>query len=68
VQALPWAELTFHYSIIRAEQLYDRSFDAKFRHSHETEYIPEIALRLQDILGTGVYPPNISSHRNGGDR
>ena len=55
VQALPWAELTFRYSIIRAEQLYDRSFDMKFRLSHETDYIPELALGMQDILGTGVY-------------
>jgi len=55
VQALPWAEFTFRYSIIGAEQLYDRSFDLKFRLSHETEYIPELALGLQDILGTGVY-------------
>ena len=55
VQALPWAEFTFRYSIIRAEQLYDRSFDIKFRLSHETEYVPELALGLQDILGTGVY-------------
>src|SRR3954470_8057913 len=55
VQALPWAEFTFRYSIIRAEQLYDRSFDLKFRLSHETEYIPELAVGLQDILGTGVY-------------
>src|SRR5262245_11193895 len=55
VQALPWAEFTFRYSIIRAEPLYDRSFDIKFRLSHETEYVPEIAVGLQDILGTGVY-------------
>jgi hypothetical protein len=54
-QALPWAEFTFRYSIIRAEQLYDRSFDLKFRLSHEGQYVPEIALGLQDILGTGVY-------------
>src|SRR5689334_13556358 len=55
VQALPWAEFTFRYSIIRAEQLYDRSFDLKFRLSHEGEYVPEIALGLQDFFGTGVY-------------
>jgi hypothetical protein len=59
-QALPWAELTFRYSITRAISdsgvpLHDRSFDAKFRLSHETEYLPELALGFQDILGTGVY-------------
>ena len=55
VQALPWAELSFRYAIIRAEGLYDRSFDMKFRLSHETDDIPELALGMQDILGTGVY-------------
>ena len=35
--------------------IHDRSFDAKFRLSHETEYVPEIALGLQDFLGTGIY-------------
>ena len=59
-QALPWAELTFRYSITRAifdtgVPVHDRSFDAKFRLSRETEYVPEIALGLQDFLGTGVY-------------
>src|ERR1700704_2219459 len=59
-QALPWAEFTFRYSITRAifdtgVPLHDRSFDAKFRLSHETEYVPEIALGLQDFLGTGIY-------------
>src|SRR5438045_3294069 len=59
-QALPWAELTFRYSITRAifdagVPVHDRSFDAKFRLSHETEYVPEIALGLQDLLGTGIY-------------
>jgi hypothetical protein len=54
-QALPWAEFTFRYTIIRAEQLYDRSFDLKLRLSNETEFFPELALGLQDIIGTGVY-------------
>jgi hypothetical protein len=55
VQALPWAELTFRYAIIHGEGLFDRSFDMKFHLSHETEYVPELALGMQDILGTGVY-------------
>ena len=59
-QALPWAEFTFRYAINNAlfdtgQALHDRSFDLKFRLSHETQYAPEIALGLQDILGTGVY-------------
>src|SRR6266853_742780 len=59
-QALPWAEFAFRYAITRAifdsgVPIHDRSFDAKFRLSHETEYMPEIALGLQDFLGTGIY-------------
>src|SRR6266699_4646453 len=59
-QALPWAEFTFRYSITRGipvfgVRLHDRSFDVKFRLSHETEYVPELALGLQDLLGTGIY-------------
>lgn len=54
-QALPWAEFSFRYSILRAEQLYDRSFDLKIRLARESEIVPELALGLQDILGTGVY-------------
>ena len=58
-QALPWIEFTFRYSINQAiafnPVLHDRSFDAKFRLSHESEYVPEIALGFQDFIGTGVY-------------
>jgi hypothetical protein len=65
-QALPWAEFTFRYAIDRGfpnfdpvhpapATLHDRSFDVKFRLWHEGEYAPEVALGLQDILGTGAY-------------
>jgi hypothetical protein len=60
-QALPWMESTFRYAInyalapIGQRALYDRSFDFKFRLFQEGEYTPQIALGLQDFLGTGVY-------------
>ena len=59
-QALPWLELTFRYAINQAlagphPVLHDRSFDAKFRLFRETSDFPEIALGLQDIIGTGAY-------------
>src|SRR5258708_6136441 len=55
-QALPWLELTFRYSIIHPlGPLQDRSFDARFRLSSESRYLPEMALGFQDVLGTGVY-------------
>ena len=59
-QALPWAELTFRYTITHGLfdsgiPLHDRSFDLKFRLSRETEDLPQLALGLQDFIGTGVY-------------
>jgi hypothetical protein len=62
-QVLPWAEVTFRYSINYAAKapnnpqraLYDRSFDLKIRLSREDEYFPEFAIGFQDIIGTGVY-------------
>lgn len=66
-QALPWAEVTFRYSVngsIRGntgapgnvgQALYDRSFDLKLRLNEESDYWPQFALGLQDFLGTGVY-------------
>lgn len=60
-ELLPWAELTFRYSINRAfeprdgQALYDRSFDVKFRLVSEGEYRPALAIGLQDFIGTGVY-------------
>ena len=60
-QALPWMEVTFRYAIdyalapIGQRALYDRSFDVKVRLFEEGEYTPQIALGLQDFIGTGVY-------------
>jgi len=59
-QGLPWAELTFRYRINRgipdgSHSLHDRSFDIKVRLTHEGEHFPELALGVQDFLGTGVY-------------
>ncbi|HEX4160441.1 MAG TPA: YjbH domain-containing protein [Rhizomicrobium sp.] len=60
-QALPWMEATFRYAInyalapIGQRALYDRSFDVKLRLFQEGKYTPQIALGLQDFIGTGVY-------------
>lgn len=62
-QAFPWAELAFRYSRIndyfvpegRNEDLLDRSFSVKIRLFDETEYLPAVAVGLQDIIGTGIY-------------
>jgi len=60
-QALPWLETTFRYAVNYAlpplgqRALYDRSFDMKFRLWQEGLYVPQVALGLQDFIGTGVY-------------
>jgi hypothetical protein len=60
-QALPWLETTIRYTIDYAlpppdqRALYSREFDLKARLFQETEYTPQIAIGLQDIIGTGQY-------------
>jgi hypothetical protein len=61
-QPFPWLETTFRWSnnyAIRPEsgagQGADRSFDIKVRLTQESTYVPELAIGLQDFLGTGVY-------------
>jgi hypothetical protein len=60
-QALPWLEASFRYTInyalapIGQRALYDRSFDLKARLFEEGRFMPQIALGLQDFIGTGVY-------------
>jgi hypothetical protein len=61
-QAFPWLETTFRWSnnyAIRPElgagQGADRSFDVKLRLARESAYVPELAIGLQDFLGTGTY-------------
>lgn len=64
-QVLPRLSASFRYSGIGGlapdpgrptfSTLYDRSFDLKFRLVNEGQYIPAIAIGLQDFIGTGVY-------------
>ena len=67
LQVFPWLEATARYTDER-EQLYsddpnfsgnqtykDKGFDAKFRLWQESEYMPQIALGLKDMGGTGLY-------------
>jgi len=58
-QLLPWLSGSFRY--IGVDDLsplfdvfYDRSFDLRIRLMEETEYLPAVAVGLQDFLGTGV--------------
>jgi hypothetical protein len=59
-QPLPWLEGTFRFSAARdflpgGDSLNDRSFGLKLRLSRETEFLPAIAVGIQDVLGTGLY-------------
>lgn len=62
-QAAPWLETTFSYSgfditsfqFPEGQGTFDRQFDIKIRLWEEDLYIPEIAVGLQDFLGTGIF-------------
>ena len=59
-QVLPRVSGSFRYSVIEdysgpGANLYDRSFDLRFTLAEERGPWPEIALGLQDVLGTGVF-------------
>lgn len=58
-QLLPNLSGTFRYSGIDQEDgpgtdgTFDRSFDLRYRFIEETEFLPDVAIGLQDFLGTG---------------
>ena len=56
-QAAPWLETSFSYSGFEAPagDTYDRQFDIKIKLWDEGLYIPQVAVGLQDFLGTGVF-------------
>jgi len=61
-QATPFIETTFRYSIFnprdRAQSLdniRDRSYEVKLRLMQESSTLPELAIGIRDILGTGVW-------------
>ena len=57
-QATPWLETTFRYTIFNPDRplgLKDRSYAAKIKLFNEGEYFPQVALGIQDILGTGAW-------------
>ena len=58
-QAAPWLETTFGYSgFERARsnnETFDRQFDVKIKLWDEGLYLPQVAVGLQDFLGTGVF-------------
>ncbi|MEM1238170.1 MAG: YjbH domain-containing protein, partial [Pseudomonadota bacterium] len=58
-QLAPWFSASFRYTGIDGlspdfDIYYDRSFDIRLRLLEETDYLPAVAIGLQDFLGTGV--------------
>ena len=53
-QATPWLETTFRYSAFE-DGLYDRSYEVKLRLLQESQWKPEVAIGVRDLLGTGVF-------------
>ena len=54
-QATPWFETTFRYVGFEDFFYYDRSYEAKIRLLEESNYLPQIAIGIRDVAGTGVY-------------
>ena len=59
-QITPRISGSFRYSTIErvtrnGGQLFDRSFDLRYRILDERKYLPALAIGFQDIIGTGVY-------------
>lgn len=60
-QAFDWLEGTFRYTGINdiypnSNYVYwDRNYELKARILKETKYLPEVALGIRDLIGTGLY-------------
>ena len=55
-QVTPWMEGTFRYTgWNRAVYSYDRNYEAKIRLWEEQEYLPQVAVGIRDLVGTGAW-------------
>jgi len=55
-QATPWLEGTFRYTgFNRNIYSYDRNYEAKIRLWEEQAYLPQVAIGIRDLVGTGVW-------------
>jgi hypothetical protein len=59
-QALPWLEASFRYSGLQHfdpnyKVYFDRAFGLKARLWNEGDWMPAVAVGIDDIIGTGVY-------------
>lgn len=54
-QATPWLQGTFRYSGFDAFFYWDRNYEFKARLWQEELYLPQVAVGIRDIVGTGVF-------------
>ena len=55
-QVMPWLEGTFRYTgFNRAVYSYDRNYEAKIRLWEEQRYLPQVAVGIRDLVGTGLW-------------
>lgn len=54
-QPFPWLETTFRYTGDNDFFHYDRNYEAKIRLWSEGDYLPEMAVGIRDLVGTGVW-------------
>ena len=55
-QATPWLEGTFRYTgFTDTNYAYDRNYEAKLRLWEENDYLPQVAIGIRDLVGTGLW-------------
>ena len=55
-QATPWLEGTFRYTGWNQGIFhYDRNYEAKLKLWQEQDYLPQVAVGIRDLVGTGVW-------------
>ena len=52
-QATPWLEGTFRYTGYNDWFFYDRNYEAKLKLWSENDYLPQVAVGIRDLVGTG---------------
>lgn len=54
-QATPWLQGTFRYTGFKDFFLWDRNYEIKARLWEEDVFLPQVAVGIRDIVGTGVF-------------
>jgi hypothetical protein len=54
-QVTPWLEGTFRYTGFNEFFHWDRNYEAKVRLWPEQKYLPQVAVGIRDLVGTGIY-------------